>query len=104
VNHWNSAPYGCDKEHCGLDRPRCPKCNYRFVNALGDVCGVCKTSACQGCGKQVSKLVYDRPTKSYLCPYCYQDLHPHDVCFYCGEYKELTERGICLTCEEKYMV
>ncbi len=84
-------------------KPKCIKCNYTFVTAVGDVCPQCKTIECPSCHKQMNRLIRDENYDGYICANCYQQVNYVDVCWHCGDITQLSEdTGMCSSCEEKF--
>lgn len=60
---------GCNLETCGVSQPRCPKCQYFFVQLPNKVCPKCSPATCSEC-EQVSDILIRVDEFACVCPNC----------------------------------
>lgn len=68
---------GCGYTHCQHPKPRCSKCNYRFVENRHDICENCQPeTACTVCGELVDRAMRNERDGVMVCFDCLTDYTP----------------------------
>lgn len=99
---------GCNQPHCCSKQPRCPVCNFTFVEEAHQICHDCGESfKCENCENLTPKAFTLPPSTYKLQVQIMGTGVTTDQCKSCKEYRVVGENRICEACatkEESHLV